>query len=155
MVTYYLDTSAATKLYVLETGSAWLRQLLLPASRTVTVLSTHLLRVEIWSAFARRLRDNTLTATQYNRVSYWFAQHQHTLYRLRVVDEIVIQQTRGLFDAYRLRAYDAVHLATAIIANQPLLANALPGLTFLCADERLLAAATAEGLAVDNPNDHP
>ena len=27
------------------------------------------------------------------------------------------------------------------------------GLVFLCADDRLLAAA--EGLAVDNPNNHP
>jgi hypothetical protein len=31
----------------------------------------------------------------------------------------------------------------------------LPALTFLAADTRLLAAAQAEGLRADNPNNHP
>ena len=48
-----------------------------------------------------------------------------------------------------------IHLATALIAHHSLQSRDLPGLTFLCADERLLAVAAAEGLAVDNPNEHP
>jgi hypothetical protein len=42
-----------------------------------------------------------------------------------------------------------------VIANQQLLANNLAPLTFLSADDRLNRAATAEGLAVENPNDYP
>jgi predicted nucleic acid-binding protein len=30
-----------------------------------------------------------------------------------------------------------------------------PPLTFICADERLVAAAQAEGLPTENPNHHP
>jgi len=47
------------------------------------------------------------------------------------------------------------HLATAVVTNQRLLANNLVPLIFLSADNRLNNAASAEGLAVDNPNHHP
>ncbi|MEW5958023.1 MAG: type II toxin-antitoxin system VapC family toxin, partial [Chloroflexota bacterium] len=57
---YYLDSSAAVKLYVAETGSDWLRDLLL-VEPPVAVLSSQLLRVELWSAFARRQREGTLS----------------------------------------------------------------------------------------------
>jgi predicted nucleic acid-binding protein len=54
MSTYYLDTSAAVKLYVSEIGSDWLRHLF-ATRRLPAVVASHLLRVEMWSAFARRL----------------------------------------------------------------------------------------------------
>jgi hypothetical protein len=38
---------------------------------------------------------------------------------------------------------------------QPIVLTAGTQLTFICADTRLLAAATAEGLLIDNPNAHP
>lgn len=50
--------------------------------------------------------------------------------------------------------YDAVHLACALALNEPLVDSGQPPLIFVAADEDLLAAA-AEGLATDNPNDHP
>jgi predicted nucleic acid-binding protein len=42
MNTYYLDTSAAVKLYVLEAGSDWLLRLLAP-ERSPVVSSSHLM----------------------------------------------------------------------------------------------------------------
>ncbi|MEJ5312278.1 MAG: type II toxin-antitoxin system VapC family toxin [Anaerolineae bacterium] len=153
-MTYYLDSSAAVKLYVTETGSAWLRGLLLPEPQNLVVISSHLLCVEVWSAFGRRLRDGTVTPNQHTRIHDWFLQHRYELYHFKAVDEEIIQGTRRLFITYTLRAYDAIHLATALLANQHLLARQLPPVTFLCADDQLLAAAASEGLAVDNPNDH-
>ncbi|MBN2002220.1 MAG: hypothetical protein JXA21_02585 [Anaerolineae bacterium] len=47
------------------------------------------------------------------------------------------------------------HSSSIGVNNQWLLTNHLPALIFLCADERLLTAAVAEGLVVDNPNTHP
>ena len=47
-----------------------------------------------------------------------------------------------------------MHLATALVTNQRLLANNLAPLIFLSADNRLNDAASAEGLTVDNPNQH-
>jgi hypothetical protein len=53
-----------------------------------------------------------------------------------------------------LRAYDATHLATALTAQRFLTSQSSPSLVFLSADDRLSRAASAEGLAADNPNLH-
>ena len=45
----------------------------------------------------------------------------------------------------KLRGY-AVHLACALALNDPLMESGLPPLTFVSADDDLLAAAVAEGL---------
>jgi hypothetical protein len=47
------------------------------------------------------------------------------------------------------------HVAAALEANSRLTVLGAPPLTFLSADNALLAAAAAEGLAIDNPNLHP
>jgi len=39
--------------------------------------------------------------------------------------------------------------------NEELIRAGQPPLTFVCADERLIAIAQAEGLLTDNPNHHP
>ncbi len=51
-----------------------------------------------------------------------------------------------------LRAYDAVQLASAMLAQFRL---ETASLVFLTADDRLLTAAAAEGLLTDNHNLHP
>ena len=56
---------------------------------------------------------------------------------------------------HRLRGYDAVHLACALHLNRELLANELPPLTFVAADDDLLKAAQDEGLETENPNLYP
>ena len=154
MITYYLDSSVAVKLYVAEIGSDWVRSLLLTTPQDLAVISSHLLCVEVWSAFSRRLRAGTVTLDQHTRIHDWFLQHRYKLYRFKAVDEEIVQATRELFRAYGLRAYDAIHLATALLANRQLLSKHLPPVIFLCADDQLISAAAAEGLAVDNPNDH-
>jgi hypothetical protein len=62
---------------------------------------------------------------------------------------------RLLLEHHPLRTYDALHLASALLVNDQLVAVGLPPLTFLAADNRLLTAATLEGLTVDNPNNYP
>ena len=56
---------------------------------------------------------------------------------------------------HSLRGYDAVQLAAALEANDERIANGLPTLTFVSADTELNTAAQAEGLPVENPNNHP
>jgi predicted nucleic acid-binding protein len=48
-------------------------------------------------------------------------------------------------EAYPLHAYDAVHLATAAVANQRLIDSGIAPLTFLSADDRLNDVASAHG----------
>jgi len=60
-----------------------------------------------------------------------------------------------LLERHPLRAYDAMHLASALLTQTELEANRLPPLIFLTADDRLLDVAQAEGMKTDNPNRHP
>ena len=48
-----------------------------------------------------------------------------------------------------------MHLACALALNRPLVDGGLPPLTFVSADNDLLAAAAAEGFPTDNPNNYP
>ena len=153
MSTYYIDTSAAVKLYVQEVGSDWLRNQV-GVGDMPSVVSSQLLWVEIWSAFARRVRERTVTAVEYRDMCQLFNNHRYTLYRLAIVNEATIQLACDLIERHPLRGYDATHLATALNAHRRLVTRGRPGLIFLSADDRLNDAAAAEGLAVDNPNDH-
>jgi hypothetical protein len=74
--------------------------------------------------------------------------------RIRQLDLDVVNLARDLLERYPLRAYDAVQLASALVANQALQDAQLSPLVFASADDRLNTAATAEGLGVENPNYH-
>ena len=154
MSNYYLDTSALVKRYVDETGSAWLRALVDPALSPVLVVS-QLLIVEMASVFNRRLREATVSRSDYTRMMDSFRDDCLVEYKITPLDESIIDLACELLERHPLRASDAIHLGTAIVLNRLLITHQMPALTFLCADERLLNAATAEGLTVDNPNDHP
>ena len=65
----------------------------------------------------------------------------------RAAGQLVVQ--------YPLRAYDAVQLASALRVQLDLAQTEATPLTFLTADDRLIAIAQAEGLLTDNPNHHP
>jgi predicted nucleic acid-binding protein len=152
MVNYYLDTSAMFKCYMDEYGSDWLRAQI---SRASMLIVSQLLVVEITSALNRRVRENTLTMGDYQRMRDIVFDDCRTVYQTIALTEPVVSLACELMERHPLRGYDAIHLATALVAHHSLRARDLPGLTFLCADDRLVAAAAAEGLAVDNPNNHP
>lgn len=64
----------------------------------------------------------------------------------------VSQRAVALLQAYPLRAYDAVQLASALTLNEHMRTLNEPPLTFVSADVQLLAVAEAAGLPIINPN---
>lgn len=66
----------------------------------------------------------------------------------------VLTRAMSLAEAHALRGYDAVQLAAALEVNGFCLATGVSAFKLISADVALNAAAMAEGLAVDNPNDH-
>jgi len=65
----------------------------------------------------------------------------------------IVKQAMDLQESYRLRAYDAIQLASALqIENR--IATIGQHLMFIGADAKLLIAATSAGLQTDNPNNH-
>jgi len=149
---YYLDTSTLVKQYVDGTGSTWIRDLV--TSGSVVLIVSHVLVVEMISAFSRRLREGSVTPGDYTRMVRTFDSDLQTKYQIVRFDESIVALARALLERHPLRAYDAVHLASALAMHRPLVQADQPGLTFLCTDDRLLDAAKTEGLTVDNPNRH-
>ena len=153
MTAYYFDTSALIKRYVSEPGSGWVRQLLRPAYDHLFV-TCRLTMPEMYSAFARRLREGSVSQASYTTTIQAFESDSMAVYHLLELTPDGVQRSRRLLEHHPLRANDAVQLASALLANRSLVEAGLSPLLFLCADSRLLDAARAEGLAGDNPNHH-
>ena len=151
---YYLDTSALIKRYLTETGSRWIRDVVQPAAGHLWATS-QLTTIEINSAFARRRREGTVTPAQYADCQSAFAEDCVTLYQLVEIGDTVLALARDLVQRHPLRTLDALQLASALLVSRLFAGLNLTPLTFLSADDRLLAVAQAEGLQTDNPNLYP
>lgn len=155
MANYYLDTSVLVKRYVTsEVGSLWIQQITDPATAPLILLSQIGL-VEVAAAFARKERDGEITATERRQYLGLFVVDCQTQFHLLPTTDTVLRLAAELTHRQALRAYDAVHLATALQASQLLVGAGAAALTFISADGQLCSAAQAEGLTVDNPLVHP
>ncbi len=135
-MTVYLDTSALVKLYVDEPGTADTRRLVMRAAHVATSRVSY---VEARAAFARRYRERALSKPHYMEMVRLLDHEWETYVRLEVAEPL-IKLAGELTERRALRAYDAIHLASALTIRK----NAQ--VEFIAADERLLAAASTEGL---------
>lgn len=149
MSALFLDSSALTKRYLTESGSAWVSTLADLASANTLVVA-EITRVEVAAALATRHRAGAITQAERDLLVTLLLHHFDAEYRILAITPALTASAVALTQAHRLRGYDAVQLAAALAA-----AAVLPGLVFVAADDDLLAAARAEGLAVENPNQHP
>ncbi|MBN1887037.1 MAG: type II toxin-antitoxin system VapC family toxin [Thermoflexales bacterium] len=154
MSCYYLDASALVKFYVDEAGSAWIRALLSADSQPL-VFTSRMTIIEMTSAFARRRREGSLTVDEFVAARDAFRGDCLDMYQVMPSTVEIVDVACDLLERHSLRAYDANHLATAHTAHQFLVSQGYPGLVFVSADNQLNEVAVAEGLPVDNPNDHP
>jgi uncharacterized protein len=154
MADVYADSSALVKRHIPEVGSIWFQGLADPVAGNV-ITTARISMVEVYSALNRRIREATLDVTDYAHIVADFDALCAAQYTLLELTALMVERARRLVEHHPLRAYDVVHLASALTANDALAAAGLPPLTFLSADDRLLNAAQMEGLATDNPNAHP
>jgi predicted nucleic acid-binding protein len=154
MPIYFFDSSALAKRYVAEAGSNWVKSICNPAAQNIIACS-NLTEVEVSSAFCRRCREEHITTSERDRLIATLHHDCNAEYYLLDVTNAIRDKAIDLLKNYLLRGYDAMQLATALVANQILVSHSLPALTFVCADNRLYNAATSEGLMVENPNNYP
>ena len=153
MADYYADSSALVKRHVFESGSGWF-QILTDPGTGHAIITARLSMAEVYSALNRRRREATLPTADYARIVTDFDALCVTQYTLVELTAPIVERARRLVEQHPLRAYDAVHLASALAVNESLMTAGLLALTFVSADQRLLQAAQLEGLATDNPNTH-
>ncbi len=148
---FFLDTSALIKRYKTELGTTWLKNLIVAKPERIIILS-EITIAEVASALAALHRATAgITRTQRDQAMALFLYHCETEYKLISAHRLVIDRAVTLTQAHRLRGCDAIQLATAVIAKETLSTEAF---TFVAADNDLLMAAQAEGLKIDNPNQH-
>lgn len=156
-MTFYFDSSALVKYYLIEPGTSWVRTIIDQRSNSgwKYKIATSILSVpEVVSAFARRRRMKTIPPNVYAGVISRFLREGRHRCQLVGVNEGVVNFAAELIQHHPLRVYDAVQLATALSLNQVLRENRLPLLTFVSADEVLCDVAKAEGISAENPNDY-
>ena len=151
MANFFLDSSRVVKRYVLETGSEWVSRISDPDSGQ-TIVIARITIAEVVAAFWRKVREGAIPAQEAKTLTEEFMEHVRTQYFVLEVTPEVINEAVRLIEQHRLRGYDAVQLASAILLHRRRQQLGLPPLIFVSADEDLLAAAQAEGLVTENPN---
>jgi len=147
---YFLDTSALAKRYVTETGSGWIRSITDP----LNYHEIYVAKIVAPEAVSALIRQTPPLANLTTVVADFHFDFNNQYQQLALTD-IVIETAMRLVEAYRLRGYDAVQLATAVELNTVRTAAGLPPLVFVSADQSLNFTAASESLAVDDPNSYP
>lgn len=149
---YYFDASVLVKAYLWEEGTEDVRQVIRDISAqpaVVRVVTSRLAFVEAVSAVSRRTFAGEITEEQaeevWNRLVSDFAGYDVLEPKPRLVE-----RAAELTRRHRLRALDAIHLATGLTVRADVPAGA--DFQFASADRRLNVAATAELFDVFNPD---
>lgn len=135
----YFDASALTKRYVREPGSVPVRRLLALGGAATSRLS----EVEVASAFARRVREGSVSADERDRALAAFIADLTAMLVVEVTPALTAQ-ARMLLERHPLRASDALQLASCLYV-QAQIAEPVPLIAF---DDRLIEAARHEGIRV-------
>ncbi len=157
MASFYFDSSALVKYYIPEVGTHWVKILVDDRADDEwrnAVATSSLSVAEVVAAFTKRHRMREISEGLKAALISRFLRDGRQRCTLLEADSTVIDTAVQLIQRHPLRAYDAVQLATALILNNALIADQLPPLTFVSADNVLCRAARAEGLPAENPNEH-
>jgi uncharacterized protein len=158
MPIYFFDSSAIVKNYVSEVGTNWINNVFNTVPLPI-IYSVSVTEVEVVAAFARRAKGGTLSAADSIIAINQFRTDFLNDFRATEVTAKLLIEAVNLAQKYALRGYDAIQLAAATSVYDELILLgidlSLNPFVFVSADSELNAAATTEGLTVDNPNNHP
>jgi len=134
----YFDTSSLVKLYVQEEDSPKVADLLRSSKVAATSLIAY---TEARAAFAHGFRENAFTPGQYQHLVSVFDKDWDNYLIVRVTRKLV-RLGGELAERHGLRAFDAIHLSSAVTLQQELSAPII----FSSSDRRLQEASKLEEL---------
>ena len=138
---------------MVETGSAWVTGIT-DVSAGNQIHLPRLTAVEVVAAIIRRQRGGGISAADGALLLATFRWELANQFQIEEVPAALYDQAMVLAERHGLRGADALQLAVTLNLNTQFAAqNAV--MTLVCADDELNNAARAEGLTVENPNDHP
>jgi len=104
-------------------------------------VTSRLSQVEITSAIQRRHAENEISSADRDRALYSLREDLKTMQIIELTG-VIAETATGILARQRIRAGDAIHLASAVETGRMLGA----GLPFITYDTRLSEAARREGL---------
>jgi predicted nucleic acid-binding protein len=138
----YLDSSALIKRFVAEKGSERVRGMIEKEGPIATATIAY---AEVHSGLARKKREGALSHGQYALICRQVESDWHAYVRMDLTGE-VLSLARELVQRHPIRAFDAIHVASALILK----ASLDEQVVFAGADERQLQAADKEQLSALN-----
>lgn len=139
----YLDTSALVKRYFKEEYSD---EVLSRWQRAEEIVTSSVAYAETMACFYRKKREAELSHKLIGKIADLFRMDWKSFIRVEVNDELN-QYIDMVVGKHRLRGFDAIHLASAMIIHEKLPENFL----FVCFDDRLAHAAYEEGFEAFPP----
>lgn len=130
----FCDTSALIKLYFEEAYSDQMEQL---AERASTIAVSRITWVEAMAGLSRRAREQPLDLSAIENCKH-ILREAWSNFAVIEVSQTLVEAAGELADAFALRAYDSVQLASARIMKQ----NTSEEFLFACFDRRLNKAAS-------------
>jgi predicted nucleic acid-binding protein len=143
MPAYFLDSSALVKGYRLEPGTARVHQILRGSDPLIIAQISHL---EVSSAIVRRAQQSGMSDAQILRALHELDREVSRSFEIIRADDPIIASAVTLTRSRRLRAADALQLASALAVRMR-----RPQLIFVSSDLELNQSAVAEGLSVIDP----
>jgi predicted nucleic acid-binding protein len=156
---FFLDTSAIVRLYVIEPGWMWIRNLMRSATgdaATAQVCYCDLVLPETVSALRQMVQKPDAAQRGFSRSAFRLTLPRVRADLLRNSPLIAVPASgcmplaADVVERQEVRGADAVHLAAALTARDTV-AGALP-FAFVSHDERQCRAAEREGLEVIIPS---
>lgn len=153
MAVLFFDSSGLVKRYIVETGTAWITsQLRTSANNDIFV--TDITGIEAAAAIARRVKEKSISQKAADKALKRFKRDFDKKFIVINLTPEIIEQGILLAQKYRLRGYDTAQFAVGLSVRNRLAKGGVLNFTFISADKDLNSAAQAEGLTVDNPNNH-
>ena len=113
----YLDTSALVKLYIEEDGSDIVND---RTDRATIVSTSKIAYAETLSAFVRCKDEKVLLKKDYDKCIACF-KFDWEMYFVIEVSEKVIKIAGELIENHRIRGFDSIHLASAVVLRKVLI----------------------------------
>lgn len=154
MPAFYLESSALVKRYSAETGSKFVIELLKPSAGN-RLYAARVTEAEVCAALIRKRKGLAMTPVAVTKSIFRFRRTFATRFVKSDIVNSLIDDAIQFIERHTLRGYDGIQLAAALEANGERISRGLSPLSFISADAELNIAAQAEGLAVENPNNHP
>lgn len=140
---YYLDASALVKRYHVERGTAHLDAVFAEPEATFIIASITI--AELTSAVVRKREAGEISEKALQRTLSKFSEDLLTEFWILDIERHHIHDAQELILRHGLRTLAALQLSLLRVTR-----TLAP--VFLCSDSRLLAAARAEGIAVQDPS---